>query len=82
MFFDPGAPSIPSHIDLDGIAFWNADTIGLSLYAVFRGSITRLSPYGLQSPCLRLTQLVMISLSPRLSTGWVGLLFPGCSFRS
>ena len=68
MLFDPGAPSLPSHIGLDGIAFWITDAISLSLYAVFRGSITRFSPYGLQSPCLRLTQLVVISLSPRLGT--------------
>lgn len=69
MLLDPGAPSIPSHNGLDGIAFWTTDAISLSLYAVFRGSIARLSPYGLQSPCLRLSQFVLISLSPRLGTG-------------
>jgi hypothetical protein len=73
MLFDPGELSISSHSDLDILPSANHDSIGTLDLLLFRGSITRLSPYGLQFSCLRLNHVVT-SKAPRLGIRWVGTL--------
>jgi hypothetical protein len=54
--------------DACDIAFYDPDDIGTPFKPAFRGSITRFTSYGLQSPCLRLTLLVTYK-GPRLGNG-------------